>query len=104
MLELVLHNRKLSRWRSHDEPRHAPEHRHLLWDHHLGDCVVAETTEKELYIMLLDGLAKAREASRGLGLKRGDMRWIKVAGMMDQMKDNAGKLFQKAQRGDGVIN
>lgn len=56
-----------------------------------------EVSERELYIMLLDGIAKAREAARGLGHKRGDMRWIKVAGMFDQLQDNGKKLFDKAQ-------
>lgn len=54
--------------------------------------------------MLLEGLAKAREASRGLGHKRGDMRWIKVAGMMDQCKDNVTKLFDRAQGQRGIVN
>ena len=52
----------------------------------------------------MDSLNKAREFSRCLGLSRGDMRWIKVAGMMDQCKDNVTKLFQKAQNGAGIPN
>lgn len=60
---------------------------------------MADITEREAYIGLLDSLRKAREFSRALGLKRGDMRWIKVAGWFDQCEDNCSKLFEKAKNG-----
>lgn len=65
---------------------------------------MADVTERELFLALINSLQTAREASRGLGLKRGDMRWIKVAGMMDQCKDNVTKLFDRAQGQRGIVN
>ncbi len=65
---------------------------------------MASITDREAFLALINALQTARESCRALGLNRGDMRWIKVAGMMDQCKDNATTLFSKAQRGDGAVN
>lgn len=65
---------------------------------------MATITDREAYLALINALQTARESCRALGLNRGDMRWIKVAGMMDQCKDNVTKLFDRAQGNRGVIN
>jgi hypothetical protein len=54
------------------------------------------------YRGLIDSLRKSSEFARAIGLKRGDMRWIKVRGMLDQCADNCTKLFNKAQNGTGT--
>lgn len=63
---------------------------------------MADVTEREAYLGLINALKSASEFSRILGLKRGDMRWIRVRGMLDQCGDNCTKLFHKAQSGNGI--
>lgn len=63
---------------------------------------MADINEVQAFRGLIESLRNASEFSRILGLKRGDMRWIKVRGMLDQCGDNCTKLFNKAQGSNGV--
>lgn len=65
---------------------------------------MAEVSERELFVRLLDGLHASRESCRGLGINRMDEDWIKLASLFDQIKDKATKLMHTpASRRSGLI-
>ncbi len=65
---------------------------------------MANVSERELFVKLIDTLAQARDCMRGLGLSRNDRRWIGAAGLIDRIKDNATHLMQKpSTHGDKAI-
>ncbi len=59
---------------------------------------MAEVSERELWSALQNALGVMRDSARGLALKRGDQRWLAIAGIADQAKDSCQKLFTKSQR------
>lgn len=59
---------------------------------------MADMTEREAWNGLLDSFARMRDYSRALALKRGDQRWLAVAGLADRAKEVATQLFTKSSR------
>jgi hypothetical protein len=61
---------------------------------------LANITDAEAFAALLDSLMRARDSCRTLGLLRTDERWIKVAGIFDQVKDNATRLMKNPRQAE----
>lgn len=59
---------------------------------------MADMTEREAWNGLLDAFTRMRDFSRALALLRGDQRWLAIAGISDQCKDQCTKLFTKSSR------
>lgn len=59
---------------------------------------MANISEGQAFMTLVHALTTARESARALALLRSDQRWLAVASIFDQTKDNAEKLFTKSQR------
>jgi hypothetical protein len=64
---------------------------------------MADMNEITAFARLLDSLTQARDCCRGLALARRDTRWLQLAGMFDQIKDNATKLVH-ARRNQPFVN
>lgn len=59
---------------------------------------MADVTEREAFGALLNALQTARDSARAIGLLRSDPQWIRVAGLMDQVRDNSTKLMTASKR------
>lgn len=59
---------------------------------------MADMSERELWLRLVEALTHMRECARGLALHRSDQRWLAIASIADQTRDSAEKLFQKSRR------
>lgn len=59
---------------------------------------MADVSERELFIRMIDSLTALRDSARGLALLRSDRRWLLIASGADRLKDTAEGLFTKSSQ------
>lgn len=59
---------------------------------------MANISDREAFLALVNALATARESARALGHLRSDERWIVVSRIFDRTKDRVEELFTKSSR------
>lgn len=59
---------------------------------------MADISENQAFLTLINSMQMGRDAARALGLLRGDERWMAVAAIFDRTKDTAEQLFTKSRR------
>lgn len=58
---------------------------------------MSDITEREAFIALIHATRSGRDSARSLALLRGDVSWLRVAALFDQIHDKTVKMIDRSQ-------